>query len=151
MRSGMERLTYAIIIIVVATITAWLMALLLHLHPVDFPALSMSVPMHIILRLVFSFCGVFGFSIMFNSPWKLAATAALIGAVANTLRLELVDLASFPPAAAAFVGALLAGILASLIKTRRDIQGFHLRFRRLSLWYRDCICTGQFTIWVRCL
>ena len=106
MRSGLERLTYAIIIIVVATITAWLMALLLHLHPhpVDFPALSVSVPMHIILRLVFSFCGVFGFSIMFNSPWKLAATAALIGAVANTLRLELVDLASFPPATAAFVG-----------------------------------------------
>lgn len=94
------------------------MALLLHLHPVDFPALSMSVPMHIILRLVFSFCGVFGFSIMFNSPWKLAATAALIGAVANTLRLELVDLASFPPAAAAFAGALLAGILASLIKNQ---------------------------------
>ena len=28
MRSGLERLTYAIIIIVVATITAWLMALL---------------------------------------------------------------------------------------------------------------------------
>ena len=118
MRSGLERLTYAIIIIVVATITAWLMALLLHLHPVNFPALSMSVPMHIILRLVFSFCGVFGFSIMFNSPWKLAATAALIGAVANTLRLELVDLASFPPAAAAFLGALLAGILASLIKNQ---------------------------------
>ena len=68
MRSGLERLTYAIIIIVVATITAWLMALLLHLHPGNFPALSMSVPMHIILRLVFSFCGVFGFSIMFNSP-----------------------------------------------------------------------------------
>ena len=64
MRSGLERLTYAIIIIVVATITAWLMALLLHLHPVDFPALSMSVPMHIILRLVFRFCGVFGFSKM---------------------------------------------------------------------------------------
>ena len=49
---------------------------------------------------------------------ELAATAALIGAVANTLRLELVDLASFPPAAAAFVGALLAGILASLIKNQ---------------------------------
>ena len=48
MRSGLERLTYAIIIIVVATITAWLMALLLHLHPVDFPALSMSVPMHLV-------------------------------------------------------------------------------------------------------
>ena len=48
----------------------------------------------------------------------VANPAALIGAVANTLRLELVDLASFPPAAAAFVGALLAGILASLIKNQ---------------------------------
>lgn len=76
-------------------------------------ALGMFLPMY-----HFSFCGVFGFSIMFNSPWKLAATAALIGAVANTLRLELVDLASFPPAAATFAGALLAGILASLIKNQ---------------------------------
>ena len=32
------------------------------------------------------------------------------------LRLELVDLVSFPPAAAAFVGAFTAGILASLLK-----------------------------------
>ena len=54
---------------------------------------------------------------MFNSPLRLAATAGLIGAIANTTRLELVDLASFPPAAAAFLGALLAGLLASMIKT----------------------------------
>jgi len=38
------------------------------------------------------FVGVFGFSIMFNSPVPLAVTAALIGAIANTLRLELVDM-----------------------------------------------------------
>lgn len=61
--------------------------------------------------------GVLGFSVMFNSPLQLAATAGIIGAIANTTRLELVDLASFPPAAAAFLGALLAGLLASMIKT----------------------------------
>ena len=44
---------------------------------------------------------------MFNSPRKLAATAGCIGAVANTLRLEMVDLANMPPAAAAFIGALV--------------------------------------------
>ena len=55
---------------------------------------------------------------MFNSPLRLAATAGIIGAIANTTRLELVDLASFPPAAAAFLGALLAGLLASMIKLR---------------------------------
>ena len=42
----------------------------------------------------------------------------MIGAIANTLRLELVDLINFPPAAAAFIGALTAGLLASLIKNK---------------------------------
>ena len=52
---------------------------------------------------------------MFNSSPRLAATAGVIGALANTLRLELVGLTTMPPAAAAFIGALLAGLLASLL------------------------------------
>ena len=63
-----------------------------------------------------SFGGVFGFSLMFNSPLRLAATAGMIGALSNTLRLELADLTSLPPAAAAFIGAFVAGVLASTIK-----------------------------------
>ena len=118
MRSGMERLMYALIIILVATMSAWIMALILHLKPVDFIKMSMPVEMWILFRLMASFCGVFGFSIMFNSPARLATMAALIGAVANTLRLELVDLAGMPPAVAAFIGALTAGIFASLIKNK---------------------------------
>ena len=42
MRSGLERLTYAMIIILVATMTAWIMALILHLKPNDFPSLSLT-------------------------------------------------------------------------------------------------------------
>ena len=118
MRSGIERLVYALVIIVVATITAWIMALALNLKPVDFPVIKISVGLHILLRLLMSFCGVFGFSIMFNSPIVLAASAAVIGAVSNTLRLELVDMAGMPPAAAAFIGAFCAGILASALKNR---------------------------------
>ena len=78
----------------------------------------------ILFRLAASFCGVFGFSVMFNSPVKLAASAAVIGALANTLRLELVDLVSFPPAAAAFVGAFTEGILASLLKSMWAIREY---------------------------
>ena len=48
----------------------------------------------------------------------MAAIAAVMGALSNTLRLELVDLINFPPAAAAFIGALTAGLLASLIKNK---------------------------------
>ena len=116
MRSGLERLIYAVMIIVVATVTAWAMALLLNLQPEEFPSLALSPVLLFFLRLAASFCGVFGFSIMFNSPIPLAASAAWIGMIANTLRLELVDLLSCPPAVAAFLGALTAGLLSSLIQ-----------------------------------
>lgn len=116
MRSGIERLTYAVMIVLVATLVAWLMALVLRLEPVEFLPLGLSDAAMLCFRLIASFCGVFGFSLMFNSPVKLAATAAVIGAFSNTLRLELVDLGGLPPAAAAFFGALAAGLLASLIK-----------------------------------
>ena len=118
MRSGMERFAYAILVILVATMAAWIMALILHLQPVDFPKICLTSEEQVIFRLLASFCGVFGFSIMFNSPPGLAAVAAGIGAVANTLRLEFVDLTGMPPAVAAFIGALTAVILASLIKNR---------------------------------
>ena len=81
MRSGLERLSYAIMIVVVATLTAWLMALLLRLQPMDFLPLGLPVWARILLRLAMSFCGVFGFSLMFNSPVKLASVAAVIGAL----------------------------------------------------------------------
>ena len=116
LRSGLERLAYAIIIVMVATMFAWIMALLLQLKPMDFEDLDLGPVLHLILRLIMSFFGVFGFSIMFNSPASMAATAALIGAIANSLRLELVDLTGMPAPAAAFAGALTAGLLASFIK-----------------------------------
>ena len=68
MRSGLERLAYAIIVVMVAAVSAWLMALLLHLKPVDFLPLELSAAQRILFRLLASFCGVFGFSVMFNSP-----------------------------------------------------------------------------------
>lgn len=41
-RSGLERLAYAIIIILAATLTAWICALVLHLQPVDFVIITHS-------------------------------------------------------------------------------------------------------------
>ena len=116
MRSGLERLMYALIIITVATMTAWILAVLLRLHPTAFLPQNLALWQQILFRLVASFCGVFGFSMMFNSPVRLAATAGLIGAFSNTLRLELVDLCAMAPAAAAFLGAFCSGLAASAIK-----------------------------------
>lgn len=128
LRSGLERLAYAIIIVMVATMFAWIMALLLRLQPMDFEDLNLTPVLHLILRLIMSFFGVFGFSIMFNSPASMAATAALIGAIANSLRLELVDLTGMPAPAAAFAGALTAGLLASFIKENNGYREYPLLF-----------------------
>lgn len=118
MRSGLERAAYAIIIITVATLVGWLVAMVVHLHPDNFMPLALSPLAYLLLRLPASFCGVFGFSIMFNSKIRMATTAGIIGAIANTLRLELVDLAKMPAGAAAFIGALTAGLLASIVRKK---------------------------------
>ena len=65
--------------------------------------------------MITNFCGVYGFSLMFNSTRKMAATAGMIGMCANTLRLELIDMAGVHVGLAAFIGALSAGLLASAI------------------------------------
>ncbi len=115
MRSGLERLAYALMITIIATLVGWLVALIFNFRPEDFLPLGLSPIVTMLLRIPASFCGVFGFSIMFNSSQKMAMVAGCIGAVANTLRLELVDLTAMPPSAAAFIGALTAGLIASVV------------------------------------
>ncbi len=117
MRSGLERAAYALLIITVATLVGWLVALMVHLRPASFAALPLNEWQLLLLRLPDSFCGVFGFSIMFNSTPKMAATAGVIGALGNTLRLELVDL-GMTAGPAAFLGALACGLLAAIVRNR---------------------------------
>ena len=123
MRSGMERLAYAVSIIVGATLVGWMVAECVGLSPDDFAPQGLGMLELTALRMAMSFVGVFGFSVMFNSPMRMAATAGCIGAVSNTIRLSLVDLnvlvpslglaSGVPPEAAAFIGALISGLLAS--------------------------------------
>ena len=49
-RSGIERLTYSAIIVLVATVFAWIMALILHLQPEEFFSLNIGNITHLILR-----------------------------------------------------------------------------------------------------
>ena len=116
LRSGLERIMYALLIITMATLTGWTCATVFNFRPADFANYSLNPVVLVALRLVTSFCGVYGFSLMFNSTRKMAATAGIIGMIANTLRLTLVDYTSVPVSLAAFLGALSAGLLASMIK-----------------------------------
>lgn len=118
LRSGLERTTYALLIILTATATGWATAMIYRFSPGDFEPLSLDPVLHGVFIAMASFVGVFGFSLMFNSPVKMAATAGLIGVVANTLRLELIEITGLPAGAAAFIGALSSGLLASAMKRK---------------------------------
>lgn len=110
--SGIQRLAYAFSIIGVATLAAWAVARVVLLTPQGFEPLGLDPWLNASLRFVAAFVGVWGFSVLFNSPQRMALVAAGIGAIADTARLELQD-GGMPPEAAAFLCALLAGLLAS--------------------------------------
>ena len=118
LRSGLERLTYALLVIGVATTTCAFTATIFSFSPGDFTEYSMAYPVLLILRVIMSFCGVFGFSVIFNSTPKMAATAGLIGAIANSVRLLITDHTNFGVSIAAFCGALTAGLIASAVSKK---------------------------------
>ena len=70
----------------------------------------------IIFRAIASFLAVLGFSLMFNSPLRMAVTAGIIGMVSNVFRLELIEFTGIPIYIASFLATLIAGLLASATK-----------------------------------
>lgn len=126
LKSGMERILYALLIILVATLTGWISASILKVRPSDLMTPHLGFALTNVLRLIASFIAVIGFSTLYNSPPKMAAAAGIAGMFANTLRLLLIDVTPVPFSAAAFLGAFTAGMIASLIKSR-------LGYPRISL------------------
>lgn len=117
--SGIQRVIYAITVIFCATFAAWVVAAGMHITPA--PMLTPEIfPVYtFIFRLIASFFGVLGFSLLFNSPLKTALCAAFIGMVANTIRLEMIDFTNIPIQAAALIAAFFVGISAFYFSNRK--------------------------------
>ena len=132
--SGIQRVAYVLCIILMATLAGWAVAVMVHLHPEGFEPLGLNPWINGLLRFVAAFVGVWGFSVLFNSPQRMCLTAALIGAITDTLRLELQDF-SVAPEMATFIGAFLAGVLASAWRSsvRRGWLPPHLGYPRICL------------------
>ncbi len=132
--SGVQRVMYVLCIILMATLAGWMVASLVHLNPQGFESPDLNPWVTGGLRALFAFIGVWGFSMMFNSPQRMCLVAATIGMVTDTLRLELVDY-GLAPEAGAFLGAMLAGILASAWRSavRHRLLPPHLGYPRICL------------------
>jgi len=85
--AGIQRLTYASLIIFSAGLGAWMVVAVSGVSPATAPAPAIGLAGLDALRLVAGFAGVFGFAVGFNTPWRFAVAAACIGSVANTARL----------------------------------------------------------------
>lgn len=132
--SGVQRLTYVLCIILMATLAGWMVASIVHLNPQGFEPLGLNPVINCLLRMMFAFIGVWGFSVMFNSPQRMCLVAATIGLITDTLRLEIVDM-GVPAEAGAFIGAFLAGLLASSWRSavRHGLLAPHLGYPRICL------------------
>ena len=142
--SGIQRVAYVLCIILMATLAGWAVAVMVHLHPEGFEPLGLDPWVNGLLRFVAAFVGVWGFSVLFNSPQRMCLTAALIGAITDTLRLELQDF-NVAPEMATFIGAFLAGILASVWRSsvRRGWLPPHLGYPRICLTVPSIVVPRQ--------
>ena len=125
-RSGIERIVYAALVIMMGTLVGWAVASAFSFAPGNFTGIEMNQWLRILLQLLCSFCGVYGFSYLFNSTRKMAVMAGFIGMIANTLRLIFIDVLAMNIGIAAFLGALIAGLLASVLNR-------FLHYPRISL------------------
>ncbi len=132
--SGVQRVMYVVCIILMATLAGWMVASLVQLNPQGFESPNLTPWVTGCLRALFAFIGVWGFSMMFNSPQRMCLVAATIGMITDTLRLELVD-CGLAPEAGAFLGAMLAGLLASAWRSavRHRLLPPHLGYPRICL------------------
>lgn len=125
-RSSIERLTYTLAVIFIATLVGWLVASTVQMQPDEFASADLPWYVLMALRMAMTFVGVFGFSVMFNGTPKMCVAAGFVGAIANTLRLSLGDYTTASPEVCTLTGALVAGLLASSICKRTG-------FTRISL------------------
>lgn len=109
LHAGIARIVYASLVLLATGTAVWAVAATFHSSPIATAPVMVGEPALSLLRLVAGFVGVLGFAILFATPWRIALTASVIGAVANVGRLALVDHGT-PAAVAAAAAGLAVGI-----------------------------------------
>lgn len=125
LNSGIARVTYAVLILLATGSAVWGVAAVFDATVTQTAAPVFTEPLLSVMRLLAGFVGVFGFAVLFSTPWQIAVAASLLGGLANVGRLALVDAGTMPAVAAA-AAALAVGIGAFLV-------GDRLRAARVTL------------------
>lgn len=125
-QGGIARLVYVFMLVLSAGVAVWTVSEAFNWSVTPAYAVQLSPWLLYALRFFTSYVAAFGFAMLFNSPYRVCAVAALIGALINTGRLALVGLLHVPVPAAVGLAALAAGLLATFFAGRT-------RFSRVTL------------------
>ena len=117
--SGLSRLCYATTVICTATMAATAVSLITGLQPLPPDPATPNLLWNLEATGA-TIVGIAGFAILFNSSRRMAITATTIGTVANMVRLVCAE-AGLQPQFAAFIGALVVGLLGALLTKRISI------------------------------
>ncbi len=117
-QAGIARLVYVCMLVVSAGVAVWTVSLVFSWSVTPEYDYHLVWPALYGLRAGASFIASYGFAMLFNSPHKVCAAAAAIGAVINVGRLFLVDQVHVPVQAAVGLAALAAGLLATVVARR---------------------------------
>jgi uncharacterized membrane protein YjjB (DUF3815 family) len=112
LRAGIERIAYGTMLTMAAGVSVWAASSVVSLDTAPRSDAGLALGAQVAVWAVASFVGVAGFAVLFNSPWRLAMTAALIGTVANTARLYAMD-EGVPVQAATAIACFVVGCLAA--------------------------------------
>ena len=117
--SGLSRLCYATTVICTATMAATAVSLITGLQPLP-PDPATPNLLWYLEATGATIVGIAGFAILFNSSRRMVIAATTIGTVANMVRLVCAE-AGLQPQFAAFIGALVVGLLGALLTKRISI------------------------------
>ena len=119
--AGVPRLTYAAMVLLAITIGVWTMATLSGVSPDSVPGLEGSPVAVWAALLAASFFAVFGWAMMFNSPWKAALASGVVAIIGNTPRLLMLQ-HGVKVHVATFIGCFIMGLLCALAAKLFDME-----------------------------
>ena len=119
--SALSRAAYVLVVMAAAGVSVWTVTFLVHW---EVEATDTAVPTGFLLHALRCFCSfiaAYGFAMLFNARTKASLLAAIVGAMANTARLVLIDF-HVPWQLAVGLAAVTIGLLAQLFVSRASLS-----------------------------
>ncbi len=112
--AGIPRMVYAVLVLLAITIGLWIVATVSKASPDPVPAPEGNAALIWAGLMAASFFAVFGWAMMFNTPFWTAVASGAIAMIGNVPRLLLIE-HGIKPHVATFVGCFIIGLLCALV------------------------------------